>query len=135
LGGVRHIRRPIAEVHKLAISILKKSQHIKGESEKMGKRNLFMGMLLGAIIGGLASLFNKETRAYTKGKVASCKAKTGNMIKNPSETVRNTRVAFDQLNERFTDNAANVINALEQVENTLDKVSGKSEQDALPLDK
>lgn len=96
----------------------------------MGKRNLFMGIFLGAIIGGLATLFNKETRAYTKGKASLCKAKTGYMIKYPSEAVRNTRVAFDQLNERLTNNAESVINALEQVENTLDKVSRKPERDA-----
>jgi|SRR5699024_3087263 len=103
----------------------------------MGKRNLFMGMLLGALIGGLATLFNKETRAYTKGKVASCRANARYMIQHPSETVRNTRVAFDQLNERFTTNADNVINALEQAENTLEKVSGKQEpgQETLTSDK
>lgn len=103
----------------------------------MGKRNLCMGMLLGAIVGGLATLLNGETRAYTKGKMASCKIKTDHFVKHPSEAVRNTRVAFDQLNARFTDNAANVINALEQVESTLDKVSRKEapEQDALPLEK
>lgn len=109
----------------------------KRRENEMGKRVLCMGVLLGAIVGGLATLLNGEARAYTKGKVASCKVKTGDFIKHPSEAVRNTRVAFDQLNARFTDNAANVINALEQVENTLDKVSKKEqpEQEALPLEK
>lgn len=98
----------------------------------MGKRNLFAGVLIGAIVGGLATLFNKETRAYTKGKFVTYKEKTNQFVKHPSEAIRDTRTAFSQLNERFSYNAENVMNALEQVENTLEKVTGKKDEEKLP---
>jgi gas vesicle protein len=106
-------------------------KHSEGEIE-MGKRNLLAGILLGAVVGGITTLFNRETRAYTKEKLASCKVKTGEMMKHPSEAVRNARMAFNELNERLSHNAENVINALEQVENTLGKVSGDKEEKRLP---
>lgn len=99
----------------------------------MGKRKLITGMLIGAIVGGLATLFNRETRAYTKGKMVTYKEKTSQFMQQPSEAVRDTRLAFNQLNERFIHNAENVMNALEQVENTLEKVTGKKDEEKLPF--
>ncbi|HLR67492.1 hypothetical protein [Virgibacillus alimentarius] len=95
----------------------------------MGKRNLCLGMIIGAIVGGIATLINKDTRAYTKDKIASYKSKTTYFVKNPSEGVRKTKVAFNQLNDRINYNAENMVNALEQVENTLDKLSSKKDQE------
>ncbi|MFD1039958.1 YtxH domain-containing protein [Virgibacillus byunsanensis] len=91
----------------------------------MGKRNLLLGVFLGAIIGGLTALFNRETRYYTKNKMSLARNRTNYYVKHPSETIHSVRVAFDRFNESFTSGAENAINALEQVENTLDKISKK----------
>ncbi|MBP1970621.1 gas vesicle protein [Virgibacillus natechei] len=87
----------------------------------MGKRKLFIGIITGAAIGGFAALLDRETRNYTKNKINSMKRSTGNIVNNPSEAVHNVRIALDKFNENFPSGATSVMNALEQVENTLDK--------------
>lgn len=93
----------------------------------MGKRKLLSGVIIGAIVGGVTALFNKEARDYAKGKIVSAKEQTTYFIKHPSNAVRNARVTLDQLNETFTSGAENTINALEQVEQTLEKVVKKKD--------
>ncbi|OZU87733.1 hypothetical protein CIL03_15315 [Virgibacillus indicus] len=93
----------------------------------MGKRKLFLGVAIGAAAGGLVTLFDKETRDYTKEKFNTAKASSSYFIQNPSEAVHNVRTAFDTFNQNFASGADSAINALEQVENTLEKVANKSE--------
>lgn len=94
----------------------------------MGKRKLCTSMLVGAVIGGLFALRHPEVRGYTKRKLSKAKSTTGYLFKNPSEAVRNTRIAFDKFNDQFSSGAESAINALEQVEQTLNKVSNKTDQ-------
>jgi len=91
----------------------------------MGKRKLVSGIVVGAIVGGVVALFNKEARHYAKDKMASVKGQTCYIIKHPSDAVRSARIALDEFNETVTSGAENTINALEQVEQTLDKVIKK----------
>lgn len=91
----------------------------------MGKRKLITGMVVGALIGGVVALFDRETRGYTKQKLSSAKSASLYCLKNPSEAVGNFKQAFDQLHENVTYQAENAINALEQVEETLGKVTNR----------
>lgn len=91
----------------------------------MGRRKLCTGIILGAVVGGLISLTNQDARSYAKGKLSTTKNYTKYYIKNPSEAVRSIRMSFDEFNKSFTSGAENTINALEQIEDTLDKVIKK----------
>ncbi|GAB3805571.1 YtxH domain-containing protein [Virgibacillus kimchii] len=93
----------------------------------MGKRKLILSVVAGAAVGGVVALFDKETRSYTKQKLGTVKTSSSYFLKNPSEAVHNVRVAFDTFNKNFANGAENAINALEQVENSLDKISNKNE--------
>ncbi|MGP4108187.1 YtxH domain-containing protein [Virgibacillus sp. L01] len=95
----------------------------------MGKRNVLFGVLMGAIVGGLVSLFNNDARNYTKLKMNYAKNRSGYYMKHPSEAVRSARDSFDKFNKEFSSGAENAINALEQVENTLDKFANKDQKD------
>jgi len=91
----------------------------------MGKNKLFIGMAVGAVVGGLVTLFDKPTRAYTKRKVQDASNKTKAAIQNPSEMIQNVQTSFNRFNDTFQNGANNAINALEQVESTVDKFSKK----------
>lgn len=93
----------------------------------MGKRKLILGVTAGAVIGGVVALFDRETRDFAKDKLATAKSGSSYVINNPSEAIHNLRNTFDQLNQTLSSGAANAINALEQVETTLDKVTNKNE--------
>lgn len=97
----------------------------------MGKRKLWTGVISGAVIGGLISLSDRETRNYTKRKLTDVQTKTSYFLKNPSEAVQNARIKFLDFNDKFVSNAENAVNALEQVEKTLDKVVSKNDEKKL----
>ncbi|SHH80796.1 YtxH domain-containing protein [Virgibacillus sp. Bac330] len=97
----------------------------------MGKRKLVTGVVLGATAGGLISLLDKETRVYAKEKLASAKSGASYMLKNPSETIHSVRTNFDKLNQAFAKGAENTINALNQAETTLEKVTNKGKSDRI----
>lgn len=91
----------------------------------MGRRKFCTGVIVGAVIGGLVSLMNKDTRLYAKSKVKATADQTKYYLKNPSEAVRTVRVSFNEFNQNFSTGAKSTINALEQIEETLDKVTKK----------
>lgn len=93
----------------------------------MGKQKLCLGVIAGAIAGGLVALYDRETRFYTKGKLQHVKTTTNYYLKHPSEAIRNAKDTCNQFNESFAHNADNAINALEQVEDTIGKISKKEE--------
>ncbi|WP_164670036.1 YtxH domain-containing protein [Virgibacillus doumboii] len=94
----------------------------------MGKRNLFFGVILGAVAGGLISLFSSDARYYTKGKMKNVRKQSNYYVQHPSEAVRNVRDAFNKFNRDFSSGAESAINALEQVEDTLDKFTKKGQK-------
>lgn len=87
----------------------------------MGKKKLCTHIIIGAVVGGLIALTNKEVRQYTKTKLDVAQEKTSALMQNPSETIKTTRLKFEKFSESFSDGAANTINALDQIEQTLEK--------------
>lgn len=91
----------------------------------MEKNKLFIGMVTGAVIGGLVTLIDKTTREYTREKIQDVSNKTKEIIQNPSGTLQTAKSTFDQFNDKVQSGADNAINAFEQVESTLDRLSKK----------
>ncbi|MDY0395787.1 YtxH domain-containing protein [Virgibacillus halophilus] len=88
----------------------------------MGKRKLLTGIISGAVIGGIVALFDKDARGYAKEKISSAKSCSANILKNPSEALRNVSGTVNSFNTTFSNQVDNAINALEQVEDTVNKV-------------
>lgn len=97
----------------------------------MGKQKLWIGVLLGAVAGGLVSLFDKETRYYTKKQLQQAKDATGYVVQNPADVARMAKDTSNQLHEKLNSNADNAINALEQAEETWNKLRKKEETNQL----
>lgn len=91
----------------------------------MGKRKLIIGAVAGALLGALAMQFDKDTRQYTKSSMIKLKNNTSSIVSNPTETLQNLRTTFDKINNGFAVGAENTINALDQVENTINKLVNK----------
>lgn len=89
----------------------------------MGKRRLITGIVSGAIIGGIISLFNADARTYARKKLSDTRDVTAHVVNNPTETVRSLKQSVEQLNNRVATESTNALNALEQIEDTLDKVT------------
>lgn len=93
----------------------------------MGKRKLLIGVIVGAVVGGLITLFDRGARTYTKSKLRTVKSNSSYVLKNPSEAVHQLQSAFDTFSGKFTNGAESAINILDQVQNTLGKVENKKE--------
>lgn len=91
----------------------------------MGKNKLCRGIMIGAIVGGIVALFDKDARDYAKGKMTDTSTKTKYFLNHPSEAIHNVRMTVDQLNRDLAKGVESTVNALEQVETTLDKVVKK----------
>ncbi|GGK03954.1 hypothetical protein GCM10007063_27870 [Lentibacillus kapialis] len=97
----------------------------------MGKRKLCLGLLIGTIAGGLLSLLDREARTYAKGKMKDVKSGSSYYIKRPSEAVKGAKDVFGRFNTTFTKGADNAINALEQMEGTLEQFTKKDDREEL----
>ncbi|ASN06903.1 hypothetical protein [Virgibacillus necropolis] len=94
----------------------------------MQNNKLVYGIIIGALVGGLTTLFDRETRSTTKMQYFNTKRKTNYYLKHPSEAVRKARVACNQFNDTFNSSADTAINTLEQVEQTIDKMQNKKDE-------
>ncbi|WP_156291717.1 YtxH domain-containing protein [Oceanobacillus salinisoli] len=92
----------------------------------MGKKRLFSGMVIGAAVGTVVALFDKDTRDYAKSQLSAARTGSSYYLKHPSETIETIRNTVDRLNRTVTTGADSAINALEQVEETLDKFTNKN---------
>jgi|SRR5699024_1484929 len=97
----------------------------------MGKRNLLIGVISGAIVGGVVSLFNKNTRNYVKTKCDEAKVSSSYYVKNPSEAIHKAKQKVDSFNHTFSSGADNALNALEQVGDTLEKFTKPSDTESI----
>lgn len=91
----------------------------------MGAKKFWTGIIAGAVVGGLVSLCNKEARLYVKEVANSTGDKALYYINNPTEAVKNIKEMAQFVDDKISENKKGAFNALEQVENTLEKVTKK----------
>ncbi|RLL40365.1 YtxH domain-containing protein [Oceanobacillus piezotolerans] len=95
----------------------------------MGRRRLVSGMVIGATVGSIIALLDKDTRDYAKDRLEVAKERSSYYIQHPSEAIENIRESVDRMNQTIASGADNAINALEQVEGTIEKFTNKNHQE------
>jgi len=91
----------------------------------VGRKKFWTGIVTGAVVGGLISLFNEDAREYVKDTLNTTGEKCLYIVNNPTETVRNIKAMAQLVDEKISENKNSAFNALEQVENTLERVTKK----------
>lgn len=91
----------------------------------MSKRKLCTGVVVGAIVGGLVTLKNEEVRTYAKNKLAEVTTHVKLRLKNPVLSIRSLRVDLMKCRQYVDQGTEDTIQALEQIEQTLNKVIQK----------
>lgn len=87
----------------------------------MGKRRLCAGLMLGAAVGALITLLNDETRDYVKHSAGKVYDNANYYLNNPSVGVSKVKHSVVSLNEAISNNTDSAMNALNQIENSLNK--------------
>lgn len=85
----------------------------------MGKKTLWTGVILGATVGGLISLFNKNARNYVKSSATASLENATFYSKNPEIAFKEIKTKITSINNLVTESTDDAINAIEQVENTV----------------
>lgn len=93
----------------------------------MGKRRLLTSIISGAVIGGVISLFNSDTRRYAKVKLCSTRDAVSQIINNPTDSIKSVKQTIECINNRVSTESNNALNALDQIEDTLEKVTKRIE--------
>lgn len=68
----------------------------------MGKQKLVKGIIFGAVIGGLVSLGDRDTRRYVRSKCQVTKQRAQFYIKNPSDLVRELNQFYQKGSEQLS---------------------------------
>lgn len=89
----------------------------------MGKRKIYIGMIVGAVVGGLTALVNKDAREYAKDKLINSKEQTKYFLQHPQEAIANVKESFEQFSAKITDHAESTVKTLDQIEGTLERFS------------
>lgn len=93
----------------------------------MAKNKLVSRMLIGAVVGGLTALTDQHVRAYLKDKLMQAKLGASICAQQPSFSLETARQAFNKFTANVDTQASNVINAVEQIEQTVSSIKGGSE--------
>lgn len=91
----------------------------------MGKRTFLSGIILGAVVGGVVSLFNQDARNYVRDLSEQTADQVTYYSKHPQEAVSNIKQTITAVTEKVDSNSVGAMNTLDQVENTLGKVLKK----------
>jgi len=92
----------------------------------MAKNKLVSRMLIGAVVGGLTALTDPSVREYVKDKLMQVKLGASICAQQPSFSLETARQAFNEFTANVDTQASNVINAVEQIEQTVASVKGGS---------
>jgi len=91
----------------------------------MGKRTFWSGIIVGAIVGGAVSLFNRDARSYVKELSEQTADQVSYYAQNPTEAVDGVKNTVLFVTDTIERNSSGAMNTLDQVENTLNKVIKK----------
>ncbi|MYL50927.1 YtxH domain-containing protein [Halobacillus litoralis] len=88
----------------------------------MGQSKLWKGVLLGALVGGVAALLDKETRQYVGEKSRTTGAKCQSYMKHPSEAIHKVRVNYESFSAQVNKGVEDLLELLDKAESMLNKV-------------
>ncbi|CDQ20470.1 hypothetical protein SAMN05192559_105268 [Halobacillus karajensis] len=88
----------------------------------MGQSKLWKGVLLGAVVGAIVALMDKDTRKYVGEKSRSTGARCQSYMKHPSEAIHNLRVNYESFSTQLNKGVVDLLELLDKAESMLNKV-------------
>ncbi|WP_226035372.1 YtxH domain-containing protein [Aquibacillus saliphilus] len=89
----------------------------------MSNRKLIRGIIIGAAVGGLVTMFDRNTRNDVLDQLKTSSRTANNYVKNPSEAFYNLRNSYETISTDLTRGINSVLTILTQVQETLDSIS------------
>ncbi|MRH44613.1 hypothetical protein GH741_18360 [Aquibacillus halophilus] len=96
----------------------------------MAKHKLIKGVVIGGVIGGLATMLDRNTRDETLNKLKTAGQTANSYVKHPSAAFYSIRSCYESMSTDLTTGINSALTILTQVQETLDSVS----KTKLPVD-
>lgn len=93
----------------------------------MGKQLLCKGIIIGAVAGGLITLFDEDTRRYASRKLSESKDSAGYYVKHPSDALNQFNHGYQKASKQISAGLSSVLSILNQLEEVTNSVEDKSE--------
>ncbi|MBN9655743.1 YtxH domain-containing protein [Halobacillus sp. GSS1] len=88
----------------------------------MGQSKLWKGVLVGALVGGIAALMDRDTRQYVGEKSRATGSKCQSFVKQPSEAIHRVRVNYEAFSAQVNKGVEDLLELLDKAESMLNKV-------------
>ncbi|WP_163539529.1 YtxH domain-containing protein [Gracilibacillus sp. YIM 98692] len=93
----------------------------------MGKQTLVKGMVVGAIVGGALTLFDRNTRRFVTNQLNQSRQEAVYYIKHPAEAVHQLNEGYGKVSNQFSDRLSQALEFLNQVQEISNKKGNKEE--------
>ncbi|SER57701.1 hypothetical protein SAMN04487944_106113 [Gracilibacillus ureilyticus] len=82
----------------------------------MGKQLLIKGMIAGAVVGGLLTLFDRDTRSFVNKKCLQSKDNLKYYAKHPADFVHQINENYQKCSKQLTSGLSTAMDMLQQLE-------------------
>ncbi|MDC3418170.1 hypothetical protein [Aquibacillus salsiterrae] len=93
----------------------------------MKNKKVVKSMLIGAVVGGIVAMIDRQTRTELIDNVKASYSGTKYYIEHPSTAVRRFRQGYDDFANYLSVGVNSTIKMLTQIEETLDALEKKNE--------
>ncbi|WP_138417975.1 YtxH domain-containing protein [Aquibacillus sediminis] len=98
----------------------------------MSNRKFVRGVIIGAAVGGLVTLFDRETRNDVVGKLRSTGNATTYYVKHPSTAFHDLTAGYQQLSNQLATGLNSTLQMLAQLQDLLDSIDVEEKKDTPP---
>ncbi|GAB2534579.1 hypothetical protein [Gracilibacillus alcaliphilus] len=95
----------------------------------MSKEKIIKGMIAGAIVGGLLTLTNRETRNYVKQGLQQCGNRVSFYMHHPTEAIHQLNVQYDYYSKQVSSSLTAVLEILNQLQDATNKLTERDQDE------
>ncbi|WP_066185863.1 MULTISPECIES: YtxH domain-containing protein [Gracilibacillus] len=96
----------------------------------MSRDKVIKGVIAGAVVGGLLTLTNKDTRNYVTKGVKNCGSQVSFYLHNPVEAVQQLNNQYTQYSKQLSATLTSVLDILNQVQSASNKLLERDEHES-----
>ncbi|GAE94409.1 hypothetical protein JCM21714_3564 [Gracilibacillus boraciitolerans JCM 21714] len=88
----------------------------------MGKELLVKGVVTGAVVGGLITLFDKDTRSFVSKNLQTCGSKSVYYVKHPADAIHQLNQGYAKCSKQLSSGLTFALDMLNQLQEVTQKV-------------
>ncbi|WP_058306067.1 hypothetical protein [Gracilibacillus massiliensis] len=91
----------------------------------MGKETLIKGIAAGALVGGLLTLFDRDTRIFVAENLKNCGDKSAYYAKNPADAIHQLNEGYAKCSQQLSSGLTTALDMLNQLQEITKKIDNR----------